>query len=779
MFYPKSIASKLGFDLVLEKVAQFCETSKGLSHIGRIRSTDNHDQIIMWLQQTNEVLQIIEKGDLSFSLALDFDLQEKAARSLGFFYEIEDIKNIQSLLLVLQRVLVFLEAKATEYPNIATLFQGIAPDFELITTIDQIIGPDDEIKPGASNTLQKIVSEITKAEREIIRSSTSLFNNAKDKGYLGDTELGIKNGRVVLPVLSEHKRKINGLFIDQSGTGKISYIEPIELVGLNNALAELHIKKRQEIVVILRSLTARIVVYLEDIKLGVQRLGAFDFIRAKARLASEWSCVLPSIGEDTRVKAAKHPLLADRLRAENKEIIALDYELHADQRLIVISGPNAGGKSVSLKTVGLLQYMLQSGFLVPCSVVSTFHLFENIFIDIGDDQSIESDLSTYSSHLKAAKHIINFSSSDTMVLMDEIGTGTDPMFGGPMAEAVLEEIQKKGAYGIITTHFSNIKAKAEKLEGVINAAMLFDVENLVPLYKLQLGQPGSSFVYEVAANIGLNKKLIKRAKQLTNTKQYDLDALLAEVQTRNELVSQNQAELSQKLADAKSIEVEYRMLKESLDVQKKDIMAQATAQANDIIKSANKEIEKTIREIKEAGADKVKTLKVREKLQAQVSSDIPVIEKVLSNLKVGDTVQLNNTESVGEIIEIKRDKAILQVGAMTTSTKLQNLTKVGAQHAKKVKKYISSSSYNEKQSSFKSEKDIRGMRTMDALNEIDTWIDNALILGVGSLRVLHGKGNGILRLELRRHLKGHPSIQKITYEHVDLGGEGISIIELK
>ena len=406
-------------------------------------------------------------------------------------------------------------------------------------------------------------------------------------------------------------------------------------------------------------------------------------------------------------------------------------------------------------------------------------LFENIFIDIGDDQSIESDLSTYSSHLKAAKHIINFSSSDTMVLMDEIGTGTDPMFGGPMAEAVLEEIQKKGAYGIITTHFSNIKAKAEKLEGVINAAMLFDVENLVPLYKLQLGQPGSSFVYEVAANIGLNKKLIKRAKQLTNTKQYDLDALLAEVQTRNELVSQNQAELSQKLADAKSIEVEYRMLKESMDAQKKDIMAQATAQANDIIKSANKEIEKTIREIKEAGADKVKTLKVREKLQAQVSSDIPVIEKVLSNLKVGDTVQLNNTESVGEIIEIKRDKAILQVGAMTTSTKLQNLTKVGAQHAKKVKKYISSSSYNEKQSSFKSEKDIRGMRTMDALNEIDTWIDNALILGVGSLRVLHGKGNGILRLELRRHLKGHPSIQKITYEHVDLGGEGISIIELK
>ena len=284
MFYPKSIGSKLGFDLVLEKVAHFCETSKGLSHIGRIRSTDNHDQIMMWLQQTNEVLQIIEKGDLSFSLALDFDLQEKAARSIGFFYEIEDIKNIQSLLLVLQRILVFLEDKESDYPNLVALFQGIAPDFELITAIDQIIGPDDEIKPGASKTLQKIVNDITKAEREIIRSSTSLFNNAKEKGYLGDTELGIKNGRVVLPVLSEHKRKINGLFIDQSGTGKISYIEPIELVGLNNELAELHIKKRQEIVLILRSLTARIVVYLEDIKLGVQRLGGVLFYSSKGSL---------------------------------------------------------------------------------------------------------------------------------------------------------------------------------------------------------------------------------------------------------------------------------------------------------------------------------------------------------------------------------------------------------------------------------------------------------------------------------------------------------------
>lgn len=779
MFYPKSIASKLGFDQVLEKVATYCETEKGLNHISRIKSSDNEDLIVMWLQQTNEVRQIIEKGDLSFSLALDFDLQEKAAKTIGFFYEIDSIKSIKDLLLVLQRVLDFLKDKEVTFPNISDLFSSIAPDFDLIVAIDQIIGPDDEIKPSASKALQKIVNDITKAEREILRSSHALFNTAKEKGFLGDTELGIKNGRVVLPVLSEHKRKINGLLIDQSGTGKISYIEPIELVGLNNELAELHIKKRQEIIVILRQLTSRIVVHIEDLKIGAQRLGTFDFIRAKARLAGEWNCVLPAIGEDTQVKQARHPLLADRLKAEHKTIVSLDYDLNSQQKLIVISGPNAGGKSVSLKTVGLLQYMLQSGFLVPCSSTSTFHLFNNIFIDIGDDQSIESDLSTYSSHLKAAKHIINFSNADTMVLMDEIGTGTDPMFGGPMAEAVLEEIQKKGAYGIITTHFSNIKAKAEKLSGVVNAAMLFDVEKLVPLYKLQLGQPGSSFVYEVAANIGLNKKLIKRAKQLTNTKQYDLDALLAEVQTKNELIAQNQAELQQKLKDAQVIEKEYRLLKEDLENQKKEIIAQAKDQANQLIKNANKEIEKTIRVIKEAKADKLKTLQVREHLKSQIEPEKMPDIKVVSALKVGDTVQLTNTDSVGEIIEIKKNKAILQVGAMTTSTKLDNLIKVGVQNAKKMKKYISTSSYNEKQSSFKSDKDIRGMRTLDALMEIDTWIDTAIILGVGSLRVLHGKGNGILKLELRRHLKGHPSILKITYEHVDLGGDGISIIELK
>jgi DNA mismatch repair protein MutS2 len=422
--------------------------------------------------------------------------------------------------------------------------------------------------------------------------------------------------------------------------------------------------------------------------------------------------------------------------------------------------------------------MLQNGFLVPCATDSKFQLFKKIFVDIGDNQSIESDLSTYSSHLKAAKHIINFSDEGTLVLMDEIGTGTDPMFGGPMAEAVLEQIQKNKAYGIITTHFSNIKNRADMLQGVVNAAMLFDIEKLLPLYKLQIGQPGSSFVYEVAANIGLNRTLIKRAKELTDTKQYDLDALLSEVQGQQEKIRIEQHELTNKLAHAEHVGEEYRKLKELLDTQKKEIISQAQKQADVLIKSANKEIEKTIRTIQENKADKVKTRKVREELNAKTTAPEKDVTPKEYNFKIGDNVQLLDSSTVGEVLEIKRNKVTLQVGGITTKTSLDKLVKVGQQTAKKVKRYISESSYNDKQASFRKELDVRGLRTYEALSEIDTMLDNAIMLSVGSLRILHGKGNGILRKEIRRHLKIHPAIRQISYERVDLGGEGISIIEL-
>lgn len=779
MFYPKTIAEKLGFDQVKEHVLQLCETERGKTHFTKLKCSSNKDLILLWLKQTEELRLILSKSELNFTLNLDFDLHEKSTHMAGFYYEVETIVEIKDLLHTLQKVQEFSIASQSNYPLLAQLFYSLSIDYGLIAAIDKVIGPDNEVKSNASKGLAKIIAKIGSTERSIIKSSNSLFGKAKESGFLAETELGIKNGRVVLPVLSEHKRKISGVLIDQSGTGKISYIEPLELVGLNNELAELHIKKRQEIILILKELTAQIVAYISEINAGIKKLSVLDFIRAKARLALDWQCVLPILSDKTEVIEAAHPLLKLRLIKEEKSVVPLSYSLDEANRIIVISGPNAGGKSVTLKTVGLLQYMLQCGFLVPCKQGSEFKIFENIFVDIGDNQSIESDLSTYSSHLKAAKHIINFCDEDTLVLMDEIGTGTDPMFGGPMAEAILEEVNNKKAYGIITTHFSNIKAKAKTLSGVKNAAMLFDIENLVPLYKLQVGQPGSSFAYEVASNIGLNKRLIKRAKQLTDTKQYDLDSLLAEVQSQKEELNAKLELASEREQKAALFETEYLQLKQSIENQKAEILTQAKEKANLLIKEANREIENTIRTIKEAKADTVKTKLVRKKLADKVDVEHKAEPKSeATEFKVGDKVQLKNSETVGEVIELKKNKATLQVGSLITKTNVSNLEKVGKHTEKAVKRYISNSSYADRQMSFSSEKDVRGMRTQDALNEIDSWIDSAIILGIGQLRVLHGKGNGILRTQIRKHLKHNRAIRSISYAHVDLGGEGVSIIDL-
>ncbi len=781
MLFPKNIYNKLGFDQVIDFAKNHCETELGKSIHTQVKYTNQSDILFLRLEQTKEALEILENAKLNVFLPLDFDLHEKTAHIEGFFYEIESIQEISDFLVSAKKVDDFFRNNLDEYPNLSSVFKDVGIDYTLIDQIDQILDPEGKIKPSATPKLRKIHNEIKKLESNILKSSNNIFLKAKEKGLLANTELGIKNGRVVLPVLSEFKRKVNGVLIDQSGTGKISYIEPMEIVGLNNDLSELQIKKRQEIITILKKISQQIVLNLREIKKARKNLAFYDFVRSKARLASDWKCVLPKFDSFTNVINSKHPLLKERLSNESKQLVPLDYSLDKYNRIIVISGPNAGGKSVALKTIGLLQLMLQNGFLVPCSDESTFQIFEHIFIDIGDDQSIESDLSTYSSHLKSAKHIVNFCDENTLVLMDEIGTGTDPMFGGPIAEAVLESIHAKNAYGIITTHFSNIKTKVDQLTGIQNAAMLFDVDKLIPLYKLQVGQPGSSFSFEVASNIGLNKKLIKRAKALTDTKQYDLDELLSDVQLQQEKIKEKELELNIKLENAKKYEHEYRLLKEKLEGQKSEIIQQANIKASSIIKSANKEIEKTIRVIKESSADKKKTDKVRNSLKQKVTKlgdDIPDTISTEIKYKIGDQVQVKGSDISGEITEIKKNKITIRFGALTTKTTIENIEKVGQGNAKKVKKYISESSYFNKQQSFKSEIDIRGMRTHEALSEVDSLIDTALIMGVSKLRILHGKGNGILRTEIRKHLKQNPTIVNMLYERVGLGGEGISIIEL-
>ncbi len=781
MIYPKNIKEKLGFDQILDLTAQECETERAKALLPAVKFLNDRDAIRQRLMQTYEMKQILENSALQLSLPIDFVIDKKTASAIGFYYLEEELVMLMDALRSISLCLSFFSDKKDSYPELSALFEGIDIDLSIVDVLEKSLDRDGKIKPNASKKLEKIYAEIQKLEKSIIRKSNDVFNLNKEKGYLAETELSIKNGRVVLPVLSEHKRKLDGLLIDQSASGKISYIEPLALVTINNELSELYIKKQQEIVAILRNLTKSIVPYLSDIDMAFHQLAYFDFTRAKARLSIKFNWNLPEINAANQdIKMAVHPLLKIHLDEEGKAPVPLNISFNDEQRIIVISGPNAGGKSVALKTVGLLQYMLQSGYLIPVDPSSSFKQFDNIFVDIGDDQSIESDLSTYSSHLTAAKHIVNFSDQETLVLMDEIGTGTDPMFGGPMAEAILEEIHDKQAFGLITTHFSNIKTKATSLENAVNAAMLFDVKKLVPLYSLNIGQAGSSFAYEVAKNIGLNKKLIAKAKKYTNTKQYDLDSLLAEVQQQKEELDKELRVLEETKSKAKIYEEEYLKLKGELEKQKQQILKQAKKEAEAILSEANKDIERTIRVIKESKADKQQTAKVRKQISdKRTDLQSTVKEEVKAEFKVGDKVQIIDTESVGEIVGIQKNKAELVVGSVTTKINLNRLQKVGASQKSKVKKYISRSSFAERQKDFNPELDVRGKRTEEAIRLVDQWIDSAIILGFSELRLIHGKGYGILKQQIREHLKPNTAVKSIAYESIQLGGDGVSLIQLK
>lgn len=779
MIYPKNIKEKLGFDQVLKLCEQGCETERGKDLFSLVKWMNDPVLIVQRLRQTEEMIHILENSSLNILLPIDFNIDKEAANVIGFYYTEEELVLFIDLLRSIKQLEEFFAEKEKDLPQLYPLFNDSGVDLELLDTLEYVLDPDGQLKSNASPALQKLNSKIRSVERTILKQSEQLFQKNREKGFLAETELSIKNGRLVLPVLSEHKRKIDGLLVDQSSTGKISYIEPLSLVNMNNDLSELYLQKKQEVIRILREVSQQILPELTAINRSLQRLALFDMIRAKARCAIAHSWVVPALDtEEHELKQAIHPLLKIHLDDEKKKVVPLDVTLTTDKRLVVISGPNAGGKSVALKTMGLLQYMLQSGFPVPVKQDSSFMFFENIFVDIGDDQSIESDLSTYSSHLTAAKHIVNFSNEGTMVLMDEIGTGTDPMFGGPMAEAILEEIHAKGAFGIITTHFSNIKSKAKSLKHAVNAAMLFDTKKLKPLYTLNIGQAGSSFAYEVAKNIGLNKRIISKAKKYTNTKQYDLDALLAEVQEQKKLLNEKLADITAKEKKAQHFEKEYKELKEQLEEQKKKILDQAKKEAEALIRSSNKKIEETIRTIKESGADKNKTKISRKKLE-KTKEKLKVEEKKPIDLKIGDRVQLIDTESVGEIIDIKKDRAELIIGSVKTKVKLDRLQKVGSTQKKKVTRYISNTSFVERQKDFSSELDVRGMRTDEAIKEVDDWLDSAIILGFQNLRLIHGKGHGILKKQLREYLKGNPVIIKMGFERVDLGGDGVTLIELK
>ncbi|MEJ2005575.1 MAG: Smr/MutS family protein, partial [Cyclobacteriaceae bacterium] len=595
-------------------------------------------------------------------------------------------------------------------------------------------------------------------------------------------------GRLVIPVLAEYKRRIKGFIHDESATGQTVYLEPAQVLESNNEIRELEYAEKREIIRVLTDLTDRLRPHIKTLTALSDLLGTFDFIRSRARLARTLKAVKPSCkGKPIMdLVEARHPLLTLNYGESGKKVVPVSLQLDDSSRIMVISGPNAGGKSVALKTVGLMQYMWQCGLLVPVDEQSTIGIFNDIFIDIGDEQSIENDLSTYSSHLTLMKNFMANAAEHSLVLIDEFGTGTDPQFGGAIAEAILKELLELRSRGVITTHYSNIKTFAEKNKGLMNGAMKYDVEHLEPLYELQPGIPGSSFSFEVARKIGLPDAIIAHARDLVGQKQVNVDELILKLEKQEQEIRERDRVLKEREAETARLEAKYRKLSEELETNKKEIITKAKEEASDLLRQTNREIEKTIRHIKENKAQKEETQKIRGRLEAlkeKVKPGQKMPDRVPEELEEGDMVRLMGKDVTGEVLSVRGKKVEVQVGALKTIVKKNQLEKISKTEARSQQRGRSSVrsnvDMNQRLSGFSHTLDVRGKRALEALSAVTRFIDDAVLFSANEVRILHGKGDGILRKAIRENLRGNPQVGDVRDEHVERGGAGISVVSLK
>ncbi|MCK5168710.1 MAG: Smr/MutS family protein, partial [Bacteroidales bacterium] len=709
-----------------------------------------------------------------------------------------------------------------KYPYLQKLSENVKLYPFVFERIDSIITKQGKIKDNASPELNTIRSDIRNKEGAVSKRLHSILREAQKSGIVDqDVTLSIRDGRATIPVDASHKRKIKGLILDESATGKTAYIEPAEIIELNNDIKELYYAERREIVKILTLFADDIRPYVDDLLFAYDYMGTIDFIRSKALLANKINGIKPIFNDRPMLewKKAVHPLLYLSFMVESRIVVPLDIELNNDnQRILLISGPNAGGKSVCLQTVGLLQYMFQCGLLVPMNENSEIGLFQNLFINIGDDQSIENDLSTYSSHLLNMKFVIKSADNKTLVLIDEFGSGTEPMLGGAIAESILDSLNQKKSFGVITTHYTSLKHFASSARGIENGAMLFDTHKIQPLFKLSIGEPGSSFAFEIARKIGLPEDILQKATQKLGKDHIDFDKNLKDIirdkrywETKRENIRRSEKKLGEQIA-------KYTSELEIVDKSRKEILKRTKEEAELLLADVNKRIENTIREIKESKAEKERTknarksladfkdnlnkidseeeariqrkiekLKTREKHGKRKTSieEVPKIKKAdLSLIEKGDKVKLFGQDTVGEVLDINGKSIMVAFGNMITTLDEKKLEKFSEKQYKQFtgsssSKKASSWDFGERRLKFKPEIDVRGKRAEEALQIVNDFIDEAIVISMGSVKILHGKGDGILRQLIRQYLETVDVIKSFHDESVQFGGSGITIIEFE
>ena len=843
----QKIEQKLGFDKIKESLLLRCSTRYARERVETEKVSTNPNTIIKRLSLTDE-MRLICMFEASFPSEGYIDSIEylKPLETESSVLSLENLVKLHTFLENLRALLNFFRnCKSELYPNLKSMAEPVLFFPEIGRRLDLILDKFGQIRENASPELYRICRSINEKENSISRKIQSILRKAQEEG-IADQEatISVRDGRMLIPVSSGNKRKLQGFVYDESASGKTVFIEPAAVVELNNEVKELYFAKQREIYRILREFSDFLRPYIGDLINGARFVGEIDFIRAKGMVAMQMEAGKPILSAENELKIVKgrHPLLEAALKKEKKEIVPLTLTLNPNKHILVISGPNAGGKSVCLKTTGILQYMFQWGMLVPASEVSEFTIFDNIFIDIGDEQSIENDLSTYSSHLTNMRELLLKANNRSLVLIDEFGSGTEPTAGGAIAETILSQMEKRGVYGIITTHYTNLKLYAGNSKGTINGAMLFDTANIKPLYKLEIGLPGNSFAFELARKIGLPENIIKEAEERAGTSFVDMEKQLRKI-------SRNRRQLDEKLIKIKhtdktleNITDRYQKELEQIQSSKKQIIAEAKKEAEEILSQANRKIEATIKSIKEAQAEREKTKLARRELEAfnqtlkedaQSASDQKIADKMqqlierkkrkeerkmreqqrLANghgaaaneadgnvaagkegntsvgaenkeLRVGDKVRVKGKDLIGEVLQIGKSSVSISIGNITSKIDISQLERISNKEfntvLSKEPKPVSniySQNFSEKRLNFKPSIDIRGERLADALDIVCRFIDDALMVGIDQVKILHGKGNGILKEEIRQYLKTVPGVKSCHDEDVRFGGSGITIVD--
>lgn len=794
MIYPENIEEKLGFDVIRKRLADLCISDLGRTLVSELSFLIDITTIISLLDQIHDFSRLLKEGSLpetgNFSDVSSFldksSIQDNWLSGEALFSILTNITSANNLA-------EFLRNASTEYPSLKPLKPDISGLVTLEKKLLKSIDRDGTILDTASSALKTIRKNIISEEGSLRKKVNAIFKQAKSSGYIPDgASIAVRDGRMVIPVKAVSKRQVQGFIHDESATGNIVFLEPAIALDSNNKIRELQIAEAREIKRILLELTNEVSQHRDALERANSFLAGIDLLWAKAKLASILGANKPQLSDDKmELREIYHPILILTASDQKRKVVPHDIILTREERIMIISGPNAGGKSVALKSVGLNQMMVQMGLLPCANADSIFRIFANLFIDIGDEQSIENDLSTYSSHLQNMSTMLANAGQHSLALIDEFGSGTDPLFGGAIAEAVLRQLNKKHCYGVITTHFSNLKLLADNTDGLVNAAMRFDVEKLTPRYELEAGRPGSSFSLEVAAQSGLPGEVINEAKNEIGADHLAIEKLLTELEDEKKTLSESSIQLRRKEEELTILKKEYTILKQKLENRKADIINTAKTEASAILANTNKEIEKTIRHIKENRAEKKETQKARKTLKEYRTKIIPSNSKkpkeelkvIGGEIKKGDQALLVETGVVADVVEVKGKKARVLIGELQSVVPIEKIKKISKRQAKKVVYHKAkdnvAGTVSKKIANFSPILDVRGVRASNILPILQRFLDEALMLDQPKVKIIHGKGNGVLRQLIRQELKNWSQVKSFADEHVERGGDGATVLILK